>query len=638
MDMMERSYDEIQKVLEEMQKKQQLIFSQAKELNFSRTSIASVLEELCSRIVTIIGCERVSIWLFNKDRTILTAQNSYTQDLHQTIATGILRKEEVPSYFEAVQKGRVVDIFDIENDSATKELFRHPLYRNTKVKSMLDASIILSGGIGGIVCCETIAKREWTRLDKVLVASIADMLSFIFDRLDRIEVEEHVHRLAYSDRLTGLDNENAFEKNVTEQLNGFTNVQKGAFIYIMLDQFTEIQGVLGPEGTDKLLYLTASRLKKMFPSPAIAARLAFDHFVIFTPFTGELAGKRSVMERVASELRQPMYISGQEVYMTFSYGVSVYPDHALNVKNGLQTAYMALQSGRKTSNRKSSGVYNPDMHTYLKETVLSEMNLRKGLDMNEFKLFYQPQVNCRTGEVIGFEALIRWQHPERGLIFPGEFINLAESTGLIMPIGEWVIQEAVQQLKKWAERGMSKMTVSVNLSPRHFLHHNFPFYLDKCIREAGIKPEKLILEITENVALEDQTAVTSRISLLKEMGFSISIDDFGKGYSAFIYLQHFPIQQIKIDRQFISELETDSKSTGIVQTIIHLAELLGLQTIGEGVETKEQWDILKSLGCSELQGYYFSRPVPVQEIDGLFDKYGRAGKLILPSIVDYAHN
>ena len=247
------------------------------------------------------------------------------------------------------------------------------------------------------------------------------------------------------------------------------------------------------------------------------------------------------------------------------------------------------------------------------------------------KLHYQPQVKCRTGEVSGFEALIRWQHPERGLIFPGDFIELAESTGLITPIGEWVIKQAVSQIREWEEQGLKNTTVSVNLSPRHFLHHNLPFYLDKCITEANIKPKSLVLEITENVALEDTKAVASRINLLREMGYSVSIDDFGKGYSAFIYLQHFPIQQIKIDRQFINGLGNDPKSSGIVQTIIHLAEMLGLQTIGEGVETKQQWEILKGFGCSELQGFYFSRPVPVEEINDLIRKYGRGGKLLLPS-------
>ena len=341
----------------------------------------------------------------------------------------------------------------------------------------------------------------------------------------------------------------------------------------------------------------------MFPQPALTARLAFDHFVIFSPFEGELDSEMTRLERVINRLKRPMEVCGQEVYMSFSYGISVYPEHATDVKYGIQSAYMALQSGKEASVRKSGSLYNTEMRTYMKETMLSEMNLRKGLDMNEFRLHYQPQVKCRTGEVCGFEALIRWQHPERGLIYPGDFIDLAESTGLITPIGEWVIKQAVSQIREWEEQGLKNMTVSVNLSPRHFLQQNLPFYLDKCITEANIKPKSLMLEITENVALEDTKAVASRINLLREMGYSVSIDDFGKGYSAFIYLQHFPIQQIKIDRQFINGLGNNPKSSGIVQTIIHLAEMLGLQTIGEGVETKQQWEILKGLAAPSCKGF-----------------------------------
>lgn len=617
-------------LMNEMKQMQEFVFSHAKQLNITRESILSVIEELCIRISKVMKCDRVGIWLFNEDRTNLTAQNIYCKNTSDYTAGQVLTVNEAPSYFAAVQSTRILEIGAINEDFSTKELLEHPLYENGKYNSLLDASIILSKGIGGVICCETIEKREWSAFDGVLLASIADMLSFIFDRVERLEVEAHMHTLAYRDPLTGLDNQYAFTEKVNEQLKRMNEGKRGIFMYLILDQYSEVQGVLGHEGADQMLKITAERLKKIFPLPAHTARLAFDHFIIFFETDGEFWESKKMMDFIANELRHPMYICGQEVYMTFSYGISIYPDHALNVKYGIQSAKMALQSAQKTSNRKSRGIYEPDMHTYLKETMLSEMNLRRGLDFNEFKLFYQPQVNCRTGEVTGFEALIRWQHPERGLILPGDFIDLAESTGLITPMGEWVIQEAVAQLKKWDTPPYDKLTISVNVSPRHFLHHNFPFYLHQCMSDSGISPERLVLEITENVALEDQKAVTSRINLLTEMGYAVSIDDFGKGYSAFIYLQHFPIQQIKIDRQFINGLGKDTKSIGIVQTIIHLAELLGLQTIGEGVETKEQWDILKQLGCTELQGFYFSKPVPIEEINRQFLNHHQIGKLFLP--------
>jgi diguanylate cyclase (GGDEF)-like protein len=628
---MNRSPEELNMVLEELQKKQEFIFTQAKRSDLSRQTIAPILEELCIRISKIMACDRVGIWLFNENRTALTAQSLYNRNGSSHTSGEVMLVEELPSYFEAVQHKRILAISDVSIDQATEELKTHPFCIDGEVKSLIDASIILGKGIGGVVSCDSTELRKWTYLDRVLVASIADMLSFIFDRLERIEVEEHVHKLAYTDLLTGLDNHHSLTEKVMKQIQCFEEGQRGVFVYLVMDQYTEVQSVLGPDGADQILKITANRLKKLFPIPAQTTRLAFDHFVIFSPFEGELECEMARIEQIVNQLKRPMHLSGQEVYMTFSYGASVYPEHATNVEYGIQAAYMALQSGKQATIRKSGSLYNLEMHTYLKETMLSEMNLRRGLDLNEFKLHYQPQVNCRTGEVSGFEALIRWQHPERGLIFPGEFIELAESTGLITPIGEWVIKQAVSQIREWNEQGLKNITVSVNLSPRHFLHNNLPSYLDKCIAEANIKPKSIMLEITENVALEDTEAVADRIHLLKEMGYSVSIDDFGKGYSAFIYLQHFPIQQIKIDRQFINGLGKDPKSSGIVQTIIHLAEMLGLQTIGEGVETKQQWDLLKQFGCSELQGFYFSRPVPVDEINELICKYGRGGKLLLPS-------
>ena len=631
-----RSDEDIALILDELSSKQEFIFTQAKELNISMESISPILEELCSRISKIMACEKISIWLFNQDRTELTSQALYIAGESNHQLTEVMLQKEAPSYFNAVQNQRVLAIQDVATHPATSEIKHHAAYRNGEIQSMIDASIILSKGIGGIVCCESARKREWTSLDKVLVASIADMLSFIFDRLERIEVEQHVNKLAYIDLTTELDNHHSFTEIVTKDLQTLNEEQKGVFIYVVLDQFTEVQAVLGPDGSNKMLKITAERLKEIFLPPARITRIGFDHFIVFYPY--EKDRKHEIVDLLngmTNKMKQPMFISGQEVYMTVSFGMAVYPDHVLNVKYGIQASSMALQSGRKTSNRKTTSLYKADMHTNLKESMLSEMNLRKGLDLNEFELHYQPQVNCRTGEVVGFEALLRWRHPERGLIFPADFIELAESTGLITPIGEWVIKESTRQINRWKEMGIHNVSISINVSPRHFLHHSLPIYLDKCITEAGIKAEKVVLEITENVALEDQKAVTSRINLLKEMGYAVSIDDFGKGYSAFIYLQHFPVREIKIDREFISELGNNSKSTGIVQTIIHLAEMLGLRTIGEGVETKEQWDLLKQLGCSELQGYYFSRPLEVDVINGLFKEYGRGGKLILPQAKDF---
>ncbi|MFS0575587.1 GGDEF and EAL domain-containing protein [Sporosarcina sp. 179-K 3D1 HS] len=616
---MERSIEAINTMLEEVWHQQQLLFIHAKQLKLTQESVKQTLEDICMRISKVMACERVGIWLFNEKRTILTAQNFYDARQNHQSSGNCLFQQDIPTYFEAIQSARTLSVEDVRTDRATQELYRKGYFDQT-VRSMLDASIILSRGVGGVLCCETTEKREWSAFDQVIIAALADMIAFIFDRIYRIEVEEHIHTLAFTDPLTGLDNQHSFLDKVDGMLPALSKDERGVFLYMILDQFTEIQGVLGHDGGEEVLKETAKRLQYLFPAPAVTARIGFDHFIVFVPRYFDKAAAGLLMDRIADEIRRPMHIGGHEVYLTFSYGVSFYPDHVQNAKDGLQTAQVALEAGRKKTKRKAGRVYKPGMHTTMKEMMLSEINLRKGLDLNEFCLFYQPQVDGLTGELRGFEALIRWKHPERGLIYPGDFIDLAESTGLILPIGEWVIKEAFTQLRKWEDEGRGHLRVSINLSPRHFLHQNLPDYLIRCANEAGVEPKRLKLEITENVALQDQEEVKQRIGQLVDLGFDISIDDFGTGYSAFIYLQHFSIQEIKIDRQFIMDLTEDPKSLAIVQTIIRLAEMLGLSVIAEGVETEEQWNRLKQLGCCEIQGFYFSKPLPIEEINQLLEK------------------
>ncbi|MCG7334400.1 GGDEF and EAL domain-containing protein [Sporosarcina sp. ACRSM] len=623
----ELSAETVNTVLEELHQQQQLLFTQAKFLNVTNDSIKFVLEETCRRIAKIMKCERVGIWLFNKEQNELTAQNCYDATLSKHSSGERLFQSDSPSYFKAIQQERTLAVDDVATHPATQDLVNGYFGNRGKITSMLDVALILSQGIGGVLCCETATRRVWTPFDETVIASLADMLSFLFDRLYRLEAEEHIRTLAYTDVLTGLDNPHAFTEKAALKIRSLAKKERGIFIYMILDQFTEVQATLGHGAGEKVLKLIADRLRYLFPEPALTSRIGFDHFIIFYPYSGNRVTREIDIDFITKVLREPMVVGGQEVYMTFSYGVSSFPDHVSNVKDGLQAAQVALEAARKKSPRKARGFYKPDLFKSMKETMLSEMNLRRGLDFNEFRLFYQPQVDCLTGEVIGFEGLIRWQHPERGLIAPGDFIELAESTGLIIPIGEWVIQEAFSQLAIWEELGRGELTISVNLSPRHFLHTKLPAFLMECATSKGIEPRKLKLEITENVALEDHVAVIKRINQLSEMGYPVSIDDFGTGYSAFIYLQHFPVQEIKIDRQFVRTVDVDPKSEIIIKSIVQLAQMLGLQTVAEGVENEEQWKRLQAMGCDEIQGFYFSKPLPAEDIHRFF---ASSKELLLP--------
>ena len=608
---------------------QQVLFNQAKELNLTKESMSEVLLEFCAQISEIMQSQRVSIWLFNDDQTELDEYITFTVG---NIAVPHIKKlttENAQPYFNKIKSNRVNAVVDIETCEVLQSL-PQGYFDDTQMGSLLDASIIMSRGIGGMLCCESIERREWTELDEVICAAVADMLSFVFDRMNRIEMEGKMYELAYTDPLTGIDNENAFIEKVNHRIHHSNDEELGAFLYMKLDQFAAIQSVCGSFGTQLILRETSIRLNRSFPTDSIIARIAFDHFIIYTTHNHNENQNRIRMESILNTMREPISVNGLDVHLTFSYGVALFPDHVTNAYEGIQAAKTALDTSRKKGVRKTRAMYIPEMSQQWKESMQSEMNLDKALELNQFCLYYQPQVESISHRMTGAEALIRWNHPELGLLSPASFIGIAETTGLITLIGEWVIQQACMQLRKWEKQGLGHLTISVNISPIQFLEQHFPVFLKSCLDMYDITPDNLVLEITENVAFEDFDRVKSQMSSVRKLGFPISVDDFGTGYSAFIYLQHLSVQEVKIDRQFVKDIETDVKSRAIVRAILTLAKSLHMHTVAEGVETEGQLKRLEEMGCFEIQGYYFSKPVPIKKLDEMIEESPHFPKLYLP--------
>jgi len=590
-----------------LRNQQTKLFELAKSRKVSKDTLAKDLQGVCETVSQLIDCERIGIWLFDEEYTTLTAHNIYQgrEGIHTNGDS--IHLNNYPIYVHSIRETRALAVHDVSTDLRVKELYPDYFESVGGVKSLLEAPIFLSSGIAGILSFESLTKRNWSEHDQILVGTLADMVAFLFERVLRLEAEDKVKDLAYVDQLTGLSNQHAFFLKATEEIK---TTGQSAFVYLKLDQFSQIQDVLGIEGGEEVLKVTANRLQELFPAPCIVARIGFDHFALV------LSKKRYFsFEQELLELKKPMMIAGQEVYMTYSYGISLFPDHGSTAKVCLQRAQIALNDGRKFLSRGVTAEYSQDMIEVSKSDLQVEMNLRKGLDLGEFTLYYQPQINCNTNQVEGFEALIRWNHPERGLVPPIEFISLAESTGLILPIGEWVIRSAFEQLQMWKNQGEGHLTLSINISPRHFLHERLVHMLKVCLKQYTISADKLVIEITENVAMGDYVAVQNRIKELSQLGFGVSIDDFGTGFSAFVYLQHFPIKEIKIDRAFINEIANNPKSMAIVKTIVDLARYLKLRVVTEGVETEEQLSVVRELGCDMIQGYYYSKPLPIDEID-----------------------
>lgn len=625
------SIESAHKLLDNLyQHQQRFLFSEEALVEITRASIEPLLKKTCQEVAELMDFERVEIWLFNEAQTELTAETYYDNRGEISAFKNTLYAHKVPAYFEAIVDQRVLAVETIEGHPAMDGLRDSLSTEYHGMSSMLDASIVLSWGVGGVICCLSKEPRSWTPVHKQVLASIADMLAFIFDRLHRKEVEEHVYELAYRDPLTGLKNEHAFHEKVTEQLKQIPDGEQGIFIYLIIDQYADICGVLGFDAGEQVLMKIGDRLQKLLPEPATLARIGFDHFVIYAPLLFKADKMKQYMNEITNRLREPLEIVGQEVFITFSYGAAYYPTYVKDVKEGIQAAQVALEHAKKQKTRRASGHFQSYMHQFVKDHLFSEMNLRKGLDLDQFRLFYQPKVQATTGEIIGFEALIRWQHPDKGLIFPNDFIKLAESTGLIHAIGEWVINEAFKQLSQWKNTVNAHLSIAINLSSDHFLECKLPVYLVECVEKYGVGAEKLILEITENIALEDRELVASRLIELKELGFLISIDDFGTGYSAFAYLQNYPVKQIKVDRQFIQNIHLNERNRIITETIIQLGKKLDLNVVVEGIEKIEEWQCIQKMGCDELQGYYFAKPLPIEEIEHLLSRSEEEGKTYLP--------
>ncbi|MDX1806454.1 MAG: GGDEF and EAL domain-containing protein [Paenisporosarcina sp.] len=603
--LIQRSFEHSIELETSLREQQTKLFELAKSRKISKATLQETLESLCKTISHLIDCERISIWLFDEDHTKLTAQNIFDKRTDVHTRDEMLVFSEYPLYFNSVKGKRALAIHDVSQDSRVKELYPDYFSSVGGVRSMLDAPIMMSSGIGGVLCCESLKSRIWNELDQILVGTLADMVAFLYERISRLEAEDRVRELAFIDQLTGLNNQHAFYEQTTEQL---TTEKEGIFVYLQLDQFAAVQDALGFGYGEEVLKQSADMLKSSFQKPSIVARIGFDHFAIFLSTEDSINLKANL-----KKLKKPMFIDNQEVYMTYSYGTSKYPENGESAKECLQSAQIALNDGRKYLSRDVHATFTPEMIEIRKSDLQVEMNLRKGLDFEEFVLLYQPQITCVTGKAVGFEALIRWRHPEKGLVSPVEFIPLAESTGLILPIGEWVICQAFKQLQQWKDSGNDEFTISINISPRHFLSEKLVEFLLECLSSHSVSADRLRIEITESVAMEDYAVVKKRIEVLNQLGFVISIDDFGTGFSAFVYLQHFEVHEIKIDRKFIQDIEHNPKSLGIVKSIIDLADSLNIHVICEGIETESQLSLLRKIGCKTVQGFYFAKPLPIEE-------------------------
>jgi len=443
---------------------------------------------------------------------------------------------------------------------------------------------------------------------------------------ERKRAEERLNYMAHYDQLTGLPNRILFNDLLKQaMIEAAAHERLVALMFLDLDRFKTINDTLGHETGDALLKAVAERLRDCLRRGDTVARLSGDEFALVFADMAHIDDASRLAQKILDRFTTPFRIGERDLFITSSIGITLYPfdqdDANTLLKNADAAMYRAKEQGRNNYQ-----FYTSEMNVRALERLSFETNLRQALERDEFILHYQPKVDLVTGNVIGMEALLRWQNPELGLVSPAEFIPLAEETGLIVAIGEWVIRTACKQNKAWQAAGLPFLRISVNLSARQFKEKNIVERVAQALKETGLEARYLELELTESLLQTPETTITP-LKELHALGIHLSIDDFGTGYSSLSYLKRFPIDTLKIDRSFVRDITTDADDAAIANAIITMAHSLGMYVVAEGVETGEQLAFLCQRKCDSMQGYYFSKPLPADAFVSLI----KEGRRLTPS-------
>jgi diguanylate cyclase (GGDEF)-like protein len=563
--------------------------------------------------------DRAYLGLFNEDLQTLrlthqwqgeTAQAFPPEDRNRTIFP--FNREQLFNHQLAVVQSR--DSLPPEAQTEQADMEKHG------VLALVQVPVYKKGQIIGCLCFEQLHnppewEAAWDRDDLEKLRLFANILGNAFLKLD---LEYEKNNLAYYDSLTGLPNRNLFyqQLNLALKTSKESSTSLGV-IFVDIDGFKEINDTEGHEQGDHLLKQIASRLSACVQNQDLVARFGGDEFLILVPQidpTVRTAKLTDITDDILTQFKEPIALNDQSFHITASGGISVYPEDGKSVNDLIKHADLAMYSAKHNGKGQFAFCSNKMKEEVIHQTRLTNA-LHKALERNEFFLHYQPQVSLETGAVIGFEALLRWHHPEMGLIPPGVFIPLAEKAGLIEAIGEWVLLEACTQNKAWQEQGFKPLPMGVNLSMEQFRTSQLVNTVRNCLKKTGLRPEHLELEITEGIAMKESSFVINCLRELKALGVIITIDDFGTEFSSLSRLKELPVDRLKIDMEFVRGIGKNPKDESLISVMVLLCKRLGLKIIAEGGETEAQVGFLKEAGCSEVQGYYFYKPLSKEEIE-----------------------
>ncbi len=496
-----------------------------------------------------------------------------------------------------------------------------------RIKSILMVPISVNTHFWGYVGFDDCQQaRIWSSNEEALLSTLSASIS---GALQRRQTEAMIRHQAFHDLLTDLPNRSLFSDRLQISLANASRTQSTlAVMFLDLDRFKTINDTLGHTVGDQLLKEVAHRLTNSLREGDTVARWGGDEFTVLLPYVEDNNDIATTAERILEALRTPFEMEGHELFITFSIGIAIYGADGDDAETLIKHADTALYQAKQTG-RNNYQFFTTALASLAPEQLAVEKSLRRAIERQEFLLYYQPQVNIQTGQITGMEALVRWQHPELGLVAPKVFIPIAEESGLIIQIGEWVLRTACLQNKAWQDQGLPRICVGVNLSARQFHQPNLPKMIAKILQETGLEPKYLDLEITETTAIQDIDFTCSLLQQMQEIGVQISMDDFGTGYSSLTHLRQFPINTLKIDQSFVKDVVENARDTQIVMAVISLARGLNLSVVAEGVETVDQLNLLQELQCEQAQGYVFNQPLPANQVAAVLQS-----RTMLPG-VDY---
>jgi len=563
-----------------------------------------------------LDVKRVGIWLYNEARTSIECRIEYVRgDGHSS--GDVLLKDDFPRYFAALEAGRRIVINDARNDSSTSELTEAYLL-GKDIYSVLGAPIFYDGNIIGVICHEHVGDaRKWTVNEQEFSALIASDISLSLEVDKRKVIEKNLEHQAYHDSLTGLPNRALLLDRIDQAIrHAKRNKSLLAVLFLDLDNFKQINDSFGHSVGDKVLVSVSGMLKDALRDMDTIARLGGDEFTILLSEFEKEEEINEITTKLFDILRRPLVIKGSELFVTTSIGISVFPEDGVSPEILLRNADAAMYRA-KEKGRNGFEFYTHDMTERALEKVHMIANLNRALDQGEFEVYYQPQYDLQQKQLTGMEALIRWHHPDFGLLGPDQFLHAAEESGLIVALDRWTMGQGMQQMKLWKDEGVAVGRLSLNLTMQQIDQPDFLEFLRELMQKNDCDGASLGFEITEGQLMKNPDRTIEILNRVSALGIKISVDDFGTGYSSLAYLKKLPVDTLKIDKEFIRDIPGDEDDVSIVKSIIALAKSMRIDVLAEGVETEEQIDFLSKEGCTLIQGFLFSHPKTAFEIPDL---------------------